>query len=431
MFNPSYVSRNSSKKRRNADSSSGTSEADSNSKRRRSSRRDDALERPDKIDELGVGYMGIYGHIPEGWLKIPPGPVRLSEKDRAPALTILTEDGLKVRGMKGYRSIRATHGAKQGNWYFEVQVMPCNGEGNVRVGWSTRRSDVETPVGFDPSGYGIRDKTGEYYHEAKLMDYGKPFGTGDVIGCRIALPELTQDQHRKIDIAEKKWAEHKFVIHGKPPPDNGDELGEDSIVEFAKNGQSFGIAAANLRAGVYYPTISLYKNAVAKVNFGPTFKHKPLDGAKPFCEIAPPPQPPKEEEESKGEPSGVDSSVDRASESGAKPTEGGDQGAAANAAATTTASTAKGDPVAQEEKTSSSTVGATMMDVDTPKDKQKTRNVQNVNSNATSDTQMKEAPSGPKVANHGANGDGGAVEKKARSQASGSEPMDIDLGNKS
>ncbi len=42
---------------------------------------------------------------------------------------------------------RATHGAFQGTWYFEVKVTKLGKSGHVRLGWSTRKGDLQAPVG--------------------------------------------------------------------------------------------------------------------------------------------------------------------------------------------------------------------------------------------------------------------------------------------
>ena len=45
----------------------------------------------------------------------------LSKVDKAPQLQ-LSEDRLTISGDKGYRSVRATHGAREGTWFFEVST---------------------------------------------------------------------------------------------------------------------------------------------------------------------------------------------------------------------------------------------------------------------------------------------------------------------
>jgi Set1/Ash2 histone methyltransferase complex subunit ASH2 len=55
---------------------------------------------------------------------------------------------------------RATHGAFVGTWYFEVAVVHLGASGHVRLGWSTRRAELQAPVGYDQFSYGYRDLEG-------------------------------------------------------------------------------------------------------------------------------------------------------------------------------------------------------------------------------------------------------------------------------
>lgn len=42
-----------------------------------------------------------------------------------------------------------------------------------------------------------------------------------------------------------------------------------------KNGVLQGVAFSDIYGGVYYPTVSLHKNATVSLNFGPNFKFAP------------------------------------------------------------------------------------------------------------------------------------------------------------
>ncbi len=44
---------------------------------------------------------------------------------------------------------RATHGAWHGTWYFEVRVAHLGATGHCRLGWSTRKGELQGPVGYD------------------------------------------------------------------------------------------------------------------------------------------------------------------------------------------------------------------------------------------------------------------------------------------
>lgn len=259
--------------------------------------------------------------VPAEWKVLSYAPVRLSSLDKSIGISFEGDPAQNfVRGLKGFRMIRATTGVCEGDWYFEATVMPYEGDGAVRLGWSTRRSDVETPVGFDGYGFGIRDRTGEFIHHASCKPYGKPFTIGDTIGCRIRMPQLTDEQKARIAAADDAWLHYRFIglLQGPPPQDSGICLeGGIANVEFFKNGTSMGVPEyfaqctapkpdeffANgakggssrrigIRAGYYYPSVALFGNAVVKANFGPDFAHPPPPGTRCFSEAAPPPPPP-------------------------------------------------------------------------------------------------------------------------------------------
>lgn len=274
--------------------------------------------------------------IPEEWTAEAFKPVRLSLFDKSPGISFVGDSSENVvKGHKGYRMIRATSGVLEGDWYFESEILP-RVKGNVRLGWSMRRSDIETPVGFDPYGFGIRDLTGEFLHRARPKPYGERFGVGDIIGCRILLPPLTDEQKQHISEAEERWLKHRFIsnLQGPQPPDSDIDLSPHGKIEFFKNGKSMGIPAfftdpqppmdtrldgdknKNLpngelkekglrrnsrdatlkkcmKGGVYYPSIALFGDAVVKANFGPQFKFPVPEGSQPMCEAAreaPPPE---------------------------------------------------------------------------------------------------------------------------------------------
>ena len=46
--------------------------------------------------------------------------------------------------------VRATHGAHQGAWYFEVNIRRLGSTGHARVGWATRSAELQAPVRWYP-----------------------------------------------------------------------------------------------------------------------------------------------------------------------------------------------------------------------------------------------------------------------------------------
>lgn len=232
------------------------------------------------------------------WLSPPPGPVRLSAFDRDPKLTVLPSppgDPEVVCAFKGFRSIRASHGVFQGCWYFEVTVLPYEGDGAVRLGWSSRRSPIGVPVGFDDNGFGIRDRSGEFFHNSFLTDYASGFEAGDVIGCCLRLPpSLSRKAMARIAEDSVRILNRKHGDWTGPSPLPICDLGyfEGGMVEFYKNGTSLGIplefqkanSPARIAVYEYFPTISLFKNAQVRVSFGPFDDLPP--GCSPVCELA-------------------------------------------------------------------------------------------------------------------------------------------------
>lgn len=229
--------------------------------------------------------------IPEAWMALPCGPVRLSTLDKAEDIVLV--DGVQVSGRKGFRSVRATHGVTVGDFYFEVEILDWVGDGAVRLGFSTRCSVIEGPVGFDCYGYGVRDRSGAFVHRSQLIEYGPSFGPGDVIGCRIHLPDTVDDVTKaEISRMELAWLKYRFqcFMQGRPPRGSSERFPE-SFVEFYKNGVLMGpvmprgLPCGNgLLIGTYYPSVSVFKAGKARVNFGPHFKYDVPTGSRAFSE---------------------------------------------------------------------------------------------------------------------------------------------------
>ena len=78
---------------------------------------------------------------------------------KAPQL-VLSQERMAVTGHKGFRTVRATHGVFQGTWYAEVKVQHLGATGHVRLGWCTKKAELQAPVGFDTHGFAYRDLEG-------------------------------------------------------------------------------------------------------------------------------------------------------------------------------------------------------------------------------------------------------------------------------
>ncbi|RDB24283.1 Set1 complex component ash2 [Hypsizygus marmoreus] len=159
-----------------------------------------------KTDLIGVNRVG-FRYVPAGinppgytqpcrTIESNPTTFRVSWEDRSPFITV-TKDGLGLQGGTGFRSARCNAPIVEGRWYMEVKVVHGGGEhlvdgrregSHVRLGWGRREAPLNGPVGLDGYSYGYRDKTGDKVTLSRPRPYGRPFGTGDVIGMYISLP---------------------------------------------------------------------------------------------------------------------------------------------------------------------------------------------------------------------------------------------------
>ncbi|KAK9464746.1 hypothetical protein V1512DRAFT_243447 [Lipomyces arxii] len=142
-------------------------------------------------------------------IEIPPYGPRANYEDMSMHIMVDRETSTIVSTEKGFRSVRANVFVREGKWYWECRVLKGNrsaGDGNVRAGWTRREASLETPVGFDAYGYGIRDVTGQKMHISRPADFmGEPFEAGDVIGFFISLPSIKK-QMSAIESERKSMA---------------------------------------------------------------------------------------------------------------------------------------------------------------------------------------------------------------------------------
>lgn len=92
-------------------------------------------------------------------IESPPQCVRFSWEDRS-SFVLVTEDAATITAEKGWRAARANVPVREGNWYWEVKVGRCGGDGGretggvgegswARVGVARREAPLNAPVGFD------------------------------------------------------------------------------------------------------------------------------------------------------------------------------------------------------------------------------------------------------------------------------------------
>jgi Set1/Ash2 histone methyltransferase complex subunit ASH2 len=174
----------------------------------------------------------------------------------------------------GYVSILSTSPAIEGGWYFELKVdeLGDNGSGHIRVGWSTRRTRYDVPIGSDCFSYGIRDKDCARVVQACRTVYGHDtqIKSGDVIGCWIRLPKLPCSPK---GMSDQLTIFPNLLCDPENPPQP--EIFFGSSMGFTVNGQDLGVAFTNLVEGEFHPAVSLFGKAKVSFNFGPEFVHTP------------------------------------------------------------------------------------------------------------------------------------------------------------
>lgn len=207
------------------------------------------------------------------------GPVRWNTHGLPRNMVV---DGDVVESFAGYRSVKATHGAHRGTWMYEVTVLCDVGEGiGIRLGWSTKNSNLNEPVGANEDGYGFCLCSGKSVHNRRQQNLTDGDGhpviakSGDVVACLLHLTEEGRSFEPAVsDIVRYKGRIHIRMHHESSGlPQRKNLVG--SFIEIFVNGKYQGRAFDSIREGTYYPTISLFtttldssKVAKVKVNFG-------------------------------------------------------------------------------------------------------------------------------------------------------------------
>lgn len=207
------------------------------------------------------------------------GPVRWNTHDLSRNMVV---DGDVVESFGGYRSVRATHGAYRGTWMYEITVLSDVGEGiGIRLGWSTKNSNLNEPVGANEDGYGFCLCSGKSVydrrHQTLTSGDGHPVvvKSGDVVACLLHLTE----EGRSFEPALSDIVRYKGRTHIRMYPESTGLPKRKSLagsfVEIFVNGKYQGRAFDDILEGTYYPTVSLFtqtldssKVAKVKANFG-------------------------------------------------------------------------------------------------------------------------------------------------------------------
>lgn len=227
--------------------------------------------------------------------------VALALHDKAPQLK-LSDDRLTVMGDKGYSMIRATHGVTHGSWYFEVCVKEKPNSSALRIGWAQSLANIQATCGFDKFSYSWRSRKGTIFNDSIGKSYSKlnetdenpGYDIGDVLGFYIKLPLNDKSQYLPEsckDMTLVKFKNHLYYEEKDAFKEAEKKLNrlEGSEIVFFKNGEFQGVAYKDIYQGTYYPSISIYKNASARINFGPKFNY-PIDDHqfpyKPMSDLA-------------------------------------------------------------------------------------------------------------------------------------------------
>ncbi|XP_036322747.1 set1/Ash2 histone methyltransferase complex subunit ASH2 isoform X2 [Rhagoletis pomonella] len=228
-----------------------------------------------------------------GWLyrTLVPNCVLLALHDRAPQLKI-SEDRLSVTGDKGYCMVRATHSVNRGRWYFEAIVDDMPEGSATRLGWGQEYGNLQAPLGYDKFGYSWRSRKGTRFHESHGKHYSDAYAEGEVLGFLIDLPDEVDSNYLPNTFKDRPLVKFKSHLYYEDKDKvqetlKGLQVQPGSKIEFFKNGKSQSVAFSDIYGGLYYPTISIHKNATVSVNFGPNFKHPEIlkdYKAKGMCE---------------------------------------------------------------------------------------------------------------------------------------------------
>ena len=217
-------------------------------------------------------------------------PVALSRYDRSAAVT-LAEGHLSATGSSvGYRSVAATESVLTGDWYFEL--VWTGGEASaLRFGVALVGAEMCGPLGFDAFGWAWCS-SGHLYHSGEKTACAAGFGRDSVLGCRIRLPSLApEDETRILTNPPRRKAVSYFGTYleeSLPKKSTSGAPPGGGRIDFYRDGRPTGVSFAGLPIGsMYYPTISLYRDATVHINFGPEFVSPPTaaSGAEPFCSV--------------------------------------------------------------------------------------------------------------------------------------------------
>ncbi|VWU50108.1 SPRY domain, putative [Hepatocystis sp. ex Piliocolobus tephrosceles] len=216
--------------------------------------------------------------------------VTFSTKYKDSCIT-LSPDKLTCYGDKGWSSVFVNSGADIGKWYFEVKFEgPINKlqfvgykensieiKPHIRVGFACRYMRYDTPIGTDKYSFCVNSKNGNMFNKAKGYACMEPFKINDVIGCYLYLKNKnTYNFDPRLDNKLYEFIQGGILCDPQNPPQLKKNQG--SYIFFSLNGLIKRNAFYSVYEGFYHPAVSLYMGASARINLGPHFKYRHING---------------------------------------------------------------------------------------------------------------------------------------------------------
>ncbi|KAH0795734.1 SPRY domain containing protein [Histomonas meleagridis] len=169
--------------------------------------------------------------------------MKFSKLKSSRSFHFISKDKITLSG--GYRICRTTRFIPfdGNNYYFELTFERTNDNSHVRFGISTLSAEIESSVGYDEYGYCVRDKGGAFHCGKEYPS--PPFSPGDVIGIGL-FPD------------NDSFAFKLFI--------NGEDKG---VIFDSINPTEF-----------WFPTVSIYEEAVVTADFVRPFQYDPGDSWK-------------------------------------------------------------------------------------------------------------------------------------------------------
>ena len=200
----------------------------------------------------------------------------------------ISEDRLGVTGTAGvgYQTVLAQYFANCGNWYFQVVIedLPEEENAHVRIGWSTRRTRFDQPIGSDCFSFGIRDIDCAKISLGKRFPYGdgQKLKNGDLITCFLSLPSSRISSPKNLQ--DPLTHLPNLLCDPETVPDDPECLGGDTGTRlfFSVNGQIFSNAFVNLIPGDYHPAVSIFGKAKVRFAFGSSSEYTILHDGQEF-----------------------------------------------------------------------------------------------------------------------------------------------------